>query len=81
MYNECEDFMSGRHRLTQPDTKDNGVFPSVDSLAEYIGMSRRRTYDFLNNGTIPAIRMGKRFVIPRTAIEKWLQSAGGKFAA
>jgi excisionase family DNA binding protein len=59
----------------------NGVFPSVDALAEYIGLSRHSTYVGLRDGSIPSIRLGKRFIIPRAAIEEWLKTAGGKRAA
>jgi excisionase family DNA binding protein len=57
------------------------VFDSVDDLAAYLGMSRHNTYRELRAGNIPAIRLGKRFIIPRSAIERWLDSAGGNVAA
>ena len=52
------------------------VFPSVDSLAEDLGLSRQATYTGLRNNTIPHIRIGKRFIIPRAAIAEWLRTAG-----
>jgi excisionase family DNA binding protein len=53
------------------------VYPSVDALAEDLGLSRQSTYAALNNGIIPHIRVGKRFILPRTAIQDWLRAAGG----
>ena len=56
---------------------DHGVFPSVAALAKFLGLSRKVTYDRLNDGSIPSIRLGRRFVLPRAAIADWLRSAGG----
>jgi excisionase family DNA binding protein len=52
------------------------TFSSVDELASYIGLGRTNTYAALRNGKIPSIRIGKKFVIPRSAIKKWLEGAG-----
>lgn len=49
---------------------------SPDDLAEKLAVGRQAVYKGLRNGTIPSIRLGKRFVIPRTAIEEWLKTAG-----
>jgi excisionase family DNA binding protein len=58
------------------EAKQKPVYESVDELALELGMSRKRTYDFLNSGDIPAIRLGRRFVVPRSAVQRWLESAG-----
>lgn len=57
------------------------VFPSVDELARELGVSRGAAYAGLKNGHIPSIRIGKRFIIPRVAIQDWLRNAGGKLNA
>jgi excisionase family DNA binding protein len=36
------------------------------------------TYDLLKRGEMPAIKVGKRFFIPKSALLKWLDSAGDK---
>lgn len=67
--------------MEKTSTTINGaVYRSVESLASEIGLSRASTYTGLNNGTIPSIRIGKRFVLPKAAISKWLESAGRKAA-
>ena len=53
------------------------VYRSVDILARELGMSRQATYEGLRRKTIPSIRVGKRFIIPRAAIQEWLRTAGG----
>jgi len=52
------------------------TYPSVDALAKELGISRQAAYTGLRDKKIPHIRIGKRFVIPRSAIEEWLRSAG-----
>ena len=55
-------------------------YESVDELAAELGLNRAGTYKGLRDGTIPSIRLGKRFVIPKAAISKWLESAGSTVA-
>jgi excisionase family DNA binding protein len=47
-----------------------------EELAVMLNVSRQTVYKGLNNGVIPSIRLGRRFVIPKAAIEKWLESGG-----
>ena len=64
--------------LTSQKRTDRPVYSSVDELARELGISRQAAYRELNNGSIPSIRMGRRFIIPRTAIQEWLRAAGQK---
>lgn len=52
------------------------VFHSVEELASYLGISRQGAYSALRRGEIPHIRLGRRFVIPRAAVDEWLRAAG-----
>jgi len=52
------------------------VYDSVDELASEIKLSRVNTYKALKEGTIPSRRIGKRFIISRQAIQKWLETSG-----
>jgi excisionase family DNA binding protein len=56
------------------------VYSSVDELAREIGVSRTAVYNGLRADTIPSIRRGKRFILPRAAIARWLESAGERVA-
>ena len=49
---------------------------SPDELAVELGIGRVLVYRKLADGSIPSIRLGKRFIIPRATISAWLQSAG-----
>jgi len=64
--------------MKNPENKS--TYPSVAALAEDLGMCERSTRDALRENRIPHIRLGKRYILPRTAIAEWLRSAGGKSA-
>lgn len=49
---------------------------TVDELCAVLGMGKRQAYDALRDGKIPCLRFGKRYIIPRAAVAKWLESVG-----
>jgi excisionase family DNA binding protein len=49
---------------------------SPDDLARILGISRNGVYAGLRNGKIPHIRIGRRFVIPKAAVDSWFLSIG-----
>ncbi|HEX76204.1 MAG TPA: helix-turn-helix domain-containing protein [Dehalococcoidia bacterium] len=51
---------------------------TVEEAAEYLGISRPTAYEAIHTGEIPHIRIGKRILIPRVALEKMLLEAGSK---
>jgi excisionase family DNA binding protein len=52
------------------------TYASVAALAQDLGMCERSTRDALRRREIPHIRIGKRYILPRAAIEEWLRNAG-----
>jgi excisionase family DNA binding protein len=44
------------------------------------GFGQNHTYDLLKRGELPSIRVGKRFFIPKSALQRWLESCGEKTA-
>jgi excisionase family DNA binding protein len=56
---------------------ENKPTMSVNELADHLGISRQKAYDSLNSGAIPAIRLGKRFIISRIRIDDWLSGRVG----
>ena len=54
------------------------VYANVDELARALGISRHKAYQALRAGEIPSIRLGRRFVLPKSAISEWLKTAGGR---
>lgn len=44
----------------------------VNDLQQALGIGRRQAYDLVNRADFPAIRLGKRIVIPYDAFRRWL---------
>jgi excisionase family DNA binding protein len=64
------------NRLESAATENKNTYPSVAALAADIGLSERSTRSALRRGEIPHIRVGRRFILPKAAIDEWLRSAG-----
>lgn len=45
---------------------------SVAQAAEMIGISVNHAYELVHAGIIPAKHVGKRWLVPVAALEKWL---------
>lgn len=45
---------------------------TVDEAARRLGIGRRLAYRCCAEGTLPAIRLGRRWVIPAAAVERLL---------
>ncbi|MDH3668007.1 MAG: helix-turn-helix domain-containing protein [Paracoccaceae bacterium] len=64
---------------------ENGDFiHGADGLAEYLGVSTRRSFYLLESGQIPAAKIGRRWVTRASAIDDYinaqLQKDGGQSA-
>ncbi|MHB1486935.1 MAG: helix-turn-helix domain-containing protein [Acidimicrobiales bacterium] len=49
---------------------------TVEQAAETLGISRAFAYEAVANGDIPCIRIGRRILVPKAALEKLLNGAG-----
>jgi excisionase family DNA binding protein len=49
---------------------------SVPETAKLLGISRALAYELVARNEIPAIRLGRRIVVPLQAIEALLRNAG-----
>lgn len=49
---------------------------TVEEAARALGIGRGTAYEAVRRGEIPAIRLGKRLVVPKQAIEQLLATAG-----
>lgn len=45
---------------------------SVPEAAEELGVDKSTVYRLAANGTLPHVRIGRRIVIPREALARWL---------
>jgi excisionase family DNA binding protein len=48
---------------------------TVAETARRLGLSRQGAYQAVRRGDIPSLRIGKRILVPRTALEQLLQGA------
>ena len=46
---------------------------TVEEAAEILRISRNTAYEAVKRGDIPSIRIGRRVLVPRTALEKMLR--------
>ena len=53
-----------------PDAACASTYSSVGELAADIGLSERSTRSALRRGEIPHIRVGRRFILPKSAIAR-----------
>jgi hypothetical protein len=68
-------------RKTKQNANQSGsAYRSVRELAGDIGMCERSLRDALRRGEVPCIKIGKRYILPRSAIAEWLRTAGGEAA-
>ena len=54
--------------------KDRRVW-SVDETAEQLGISRAHAYELIARREIPHLRLGRRIVVPRKAVDELLDRA------
>lgn len=46
---------------------------TVEEAAGVLGIGRNSAYQAVRQGKLPVIRLGKRYLIPRTALDEWLR--------
>ncbi len=51
---------------------------TVEECARLLGIGRQLAYDRVKTGEIPVIKVGRRLLVPRRALEKLLEQ--GQFA-
>ena len=49
---------------------------TVEEAGQWLGIGRSAAYAAANRGDIPTIRIGRRFVVPRDALERMLAGEG-----
>jgi excisionase family DNA binding protein len=53
------------------DAEESAVY-SVEQASKRLGLSRGATYEGIKRGEIPALRIGRRIVIPKARFDHWL---------
>ncbi len=71
--------------VAQGDDRSPGAITSggerltltVEEAAAALGISRASAYEAVHHGQIPCIRIGRRILVPRIALDRLLSAAGG----
>ena len=53
---------------------------SVEEAAIVLGISRALAYELIRRGDLPQLRLGRRVVVPRQALEDLVASGGAQAA-
>ena len=62
--------------MTAPATTDDRLAVSVDEAARLLDISRDLAYDLIRRGDLPAVKLGRRIVVPKRQLEVLLEAAG-----
>jgi excisionase family DNA binding protein len=46
--------------------------------AQRLGLSLNGVYEFLRQGIIPALKINRKYLIPVSTFNRWLETAGNK---
>lgn len=49
---------------------------NVDEMAEALGISYPKAYELAKSEGFPALRIGKRIIVPIEAFKNWVSSSG-----
>jgi excisionase family DNA binding protein len=56
--------------------EDDVLGYAPDDLLGRLPLSRNSIYAGIQSGEIPAVRVGRRWIIPKAAVDEWLSNAG-----
>lgn len=60
---------------------DDPLALSVEDVARLLGISRTLAYESVARGELPSVRLGKRIVVPRRALDELLESGRDRHAS
>jgi excisionase family DNA binding protein len=63
---------TSQHAPVESTSDEQRAVYTVIEAAHLLSLSRGSAYALVRNGTIPAIRMGTRWVIPKRRFHSWL---------
>lgn len=51
---------------------------TIEETAKVLGLGRTSAYEAVRRGEIPVLRVGRRLLVPRAALERLLAEPGGQ---
>jgi excisionase family DNA binding protein len=70
-YHRTKQLSRGGKNMTDKGEK---LTISVETAGQLLGLSRNSAYQGVHTGEIPAVKVGKRYLIPRKALQKMLEA-------
>ena len=61
-----------RRSQQMPTKRDQRLTISVEEAGRLLGISRGLAYELVNRGELPSVRLGRRIVVPRRALDRLL---------
>ena len=61
--------------ITHYRERDTG---SVSEAADYLGIGKNQAYEAVHSGQIPAVQIGKRWVVSMVALRRKVESGGAE---
>lgn len=58
-------------------TENGTLLLSVAAAAKLLGISRNLCYDLVHEGRIPHVRLGRRVLVSKRALEGWIERESG----
>lgn len=65
-------------RQTDLPAPARGSRMSIPEIAHRLAIGRQAVYEMLEQGILPGIRLGRRWIVTRNAYEKWEATCGTK---
>jgi excisionase family DNA binding protein len=59
----------------QPHNEGERLALSVEQASRLLGISTWLGYELVGRGELPSVRLGRRIVVPRAALERMLENA------
>ena len=59
------------------ENSNGALVLTPNEVRKLLKCSRGTIYEEIRKGTIPSIRLGRKILIPRHALMKWLEQEGG----
>lgn len=53
---------------------DNKLIFTAEETAQLLGIGMNKIYELLISGKLPSRRIGRKYLIPKVALEKWLNN-------
>jgi excisionase family DNA binding protein len=60
--------------ISSANVDDETLLPSVVAAAKHLGLSRGTLYELINRGEVEHIRIGRRILIPREGLKKFIET-------